>query len=74
MVDTTGLPGSSPGMVYAANASVPPTVGSGTPNYWGVHDLHGVIWEWVADFQTMLVTGESRGDSDVERNLFCGAE
>jgi len=53
--------------------AVPPTVGSGTPNYWRVHDLHGVIWEWVADFQTMLVTGESRGDSDVERNLFCGA-
>ena len=53
--------------------AVPPTVGSGTPNYWSVHDLHGVIWEWVADFQTMLVTGESRGDSDVERNLFCGA-
>jgi formylglycine-generating enzyme len=29
---------------------VPPSIGSGTPNYWGVHDLHGVVWEWVADF------------------------
>jgi formylglycine-generating enzyme required for sulfatase activity len=53
--------------------AVLPSVGSGQPNYWGVHDLHGVIWEWVEDFQTALVTGESRGDSDFERNLFCGA-
>jgi formylglycine-generating enzyme required for sulfatase activity len=52
---------------------VPPPVGRGEKNYWGVYDLHGVVWEWVADFNTALVTGESRGDSDFERNLFCGA-
>ncbi len=52
---------------------LPPSIGSGDQNYWGVHDMHGVIWEWVDDFQTALVTGESRGDSDFERNLFCGA-
>lgn len=55
------------------NPPVPPPMGSGGKNYWGVYDLHGVIWEWVADFQTALVTGESRGDSGLERNLFCGA-
>ena len=27
----------------------------------------------MADFQTALVTGESRGDGDLERDLFCGA-
>jgi formylglycine-generating enzyme required for sulfatase activity len=53
--------------------ALPPAVGSGGKNFWGVYDLHGVIWEWVADFHTALVTGESRGDSDMERNLFCGA-
>ena len=42
-------------------------------NWWGVYDLHGLIWEWVADFNSELTTGESRGDSDVEKNLFCGA-
>jgi formylglycine-generating enzyme required for sulfatase activity len=58
---------------YAApNPPIPPPIGSGGKNYWGVYDLHGVIWEWVADFHTALVTGESRGDSDLERNLFCG--
>lgn len=55
------------------NPPSPPVLGSGGRNYWGVYDLHGVIWEWLGDFQSALVTGESRGDSDVERNLFCGA-
>jgi len=51
--------------------SLPLPVGSGGQNSWGVYDLHGMIWEWVADFQTALVTGESRSDGDLERN--CGA-
>ena len=50
-----------------------PVIGSGKPNYWGIHDLHGLVWEWVSDFNTALVTGESRGDTGLERQLFCGA-
>lgn len=50
-----------------------PAVGSTGRNYWGVYDLHGLVWEWTADFHTALVTGESRGDSNLERDLFCGA-
>lgn len=53
--------------------TVLPSIGSGGKNYWGVYDMHGLIWEWVEDFQTAIVTGESRGDSDLERQLFCGA-
>lgn len=49
------------------------TVASSAPNYWGVRDLHGLVWEWTADFNSALVTGESRGDSGLERKLFCGA-
>jgi formylglycine-generating enzyme required for sulfatase activity len=30
-------------------------------------------WEWVENFNTALVTGESRGDTGLERSLFCGA-
>ena len=40
-------------------------------NYWGIKDLHGLIWEWTHDFNSSLVTGESRGDSTVDSNLYC---
>lgn len=43
------------------------------PNYHGVRGLHGLVWEWVDDFNTAMVTGESRGDAGLERDLFCGA-
>lgn len=52
----------------------PESVLSHEPNYFGVSDMHGLIWEWVGDFNSSLVTGESRGDSGLDRNLFCGSE
>ena len=48
-------------------------VGVGRTNYWGVHDLHGLVWEWVADFNTAMVTGDARGDTGLDRQLFCGS-
>ncbi|MDA1232385.1 MAG: formylglycine-generating enzyme family protein, partial [Planctomycetota bacterium] len=50
-----------------------PNVRDTEANYWGVHGMHGVVWELVNDFNTALVTGESRGDSQLEQQLFCGA-
>jgi formylglycine-generating enzyme required for sulfatase activity len=41
-------------------------------NYWHIYDLHGRVWEWVYDFNSALVTGESRADSDLDRTQFCG--
>jgi len=49
-----------------------PPVGSTEKNTFGVYDMYSLIWEWTYDFNTSLVTGESRGDGDLERNLFCG--
>lgn len=43
------------------------------PDFHGVRGLHGLVWEWVDDFNTAMVTGESRGDAGLERDLFCGA-
>lgn len=50
-----------------------PSVRSGPPNLHGVHDLHGLVWEWTQDFNAALVTGDARGDTGIERQLFCGA-
>jgi len=50
-----------------------PDAGAGRANLLGVRDLHGVIWEWTSDFNSALVTGDARGDSGIERQLFCGA-
>ena len=59
---------------YARKApDVPSPVGSTFTNHFGVNDLHGLVWEWVEDFNSALVTGESRGDTGLERSLFCGA-
>jgi sulfatase modifying factor 1 len=49
------------------------SVSWGRTNVFGVGDLHGLVWEWVADFNTAMVTGDARGDSGLERQLFCGS-
>jgi formylglycine-generating enzyme required for sulfatase activity len=59
---------------YAHPATVDlPVVGQRAPNYWGVHDLHGLIWEWVLDFNSTLVSSDSRTGNDADRLQFCGA-
>lgn len=50
-----------------------PEVGAGRANVYGVRDLHGLVWEWVSDFNSAMVTGDARGDTGLERQLFCGA-
>jgi formylglycine-generating enzyme len=50
-----------------------PAVASSKPNFYGIHDLHGLIWEWTSDFNSAMVTGDARGDTGLERQLFCGA-
>lgn len=59
---------------YSRPASdILPDVNETEPNYWKVYAMHGVIWELVSDFNTALVTGESRGDTQLDKQLFCGA-
>lgn len=50
-----------------------PSVETAKANLDGVRGLHGLVWEWVDDFNSALVTGESRADAGLDRDLFCGA-
>ena len=61
------------GLIARPMPDVLPAAGSGRANYFGVHNLFDLVWEWVDDFNTAMVTGESRGDTGLERTLFCGA-
>ena len=59
---------------YTTSAAPLTCVGQGPANFWGARDMHGLLWEWVLDFNTAMVTGDSRADSGgLERGLFCGA-
>jgi formylglycine-generating enzyme required for sulfatase activity len=42
-------------------------------NTYGVHDLHGLVWEWVLDFNGMLVTSDNREPGSLDKLEFCGA-
>jgi sulfatase modifying factor 1 len=58
---------------YSRSArGVLPDVGRTTANYYGIQDLHGVVWEWVYDLSSMLVSGDNREQNDPDALRFCG--
>ena len=48
-------------------------VQSGPPNYYHVFDTHGLVWEWVDDFNAFMVTGDNREQGGADQLQFCGA-
>lgn len=54
------------------NPEITPEVGSTFINTFGIYDAHGLIWEWVFDFNSFVSGSDSRSNSEVDRNLFCG--
>lgn len=49
-----------------------PSAAKAEANFHGIRGLHGLVWEWVGDFNSTMVVGDSRGDNSLERKLFCG--
>ena len=46
---------------------------SGKPNFYGIYDLHELVWEWTSDFNSVFVSGDNRQDGDKMKNFVCGA-
>ncbi|MDP9108988.1 MAG: formylglycine-generating enzyme family protein, partial [Pseudomonadota bacterium] len=58
---------------YATPASTPPaSIGQQAPNFYGVRDLHGLVWEWVEDFNGLLINADSREQGSPAQREFCG--
>jgi len=53
--------------------NVLPSIKVGLKNSTGVSSMHGLIWEWTIDFNSTMVTGESRADGSLDKTLFCGS-
>jgi formylglycine-generating enzyme required for sulfatase activity len=47
-------------------------VGGEAPNYFGIMNLHGLVWEWTSDFNASFITADNRADGDRSKNFFCG--
>ncbi|HEX7026394.1 MAG TPA: formylglycine-generating enzyme family protein [Gammaproteobacteria bacterium] len=50
-----------------------PPVMQNPANVYGIYDLHGLAWEWVEDFNGMLVTSDNREPGSLDKLEFCGA-
>jgi sulfatase modifying factor 1 len=48
-------------------------VGEQPPNVYGIRDLHGLVWEWVEDFNALMISGDSREQGDPDILKYCGS-
>lgn len=57
--------------LYTARRDPRAPVGSTFRNAYGVWDLHGLAWEWVADFNNVMVSDDSRAAGARDHKLYC---
>ncbi|HEU4844772.1 MAG TPA: formylglycine-generating enzyme family protein [Burkholderiaceae bacterium] len=48
------------------------SVAAGAPNYYGLYDMHGLVWEWVDDFNGLFVNADSRAKGEQKTLDYCG--
>ena len=59
--------------LYARRPRPLPAVGTGFRTVHGVRDLHGRAWEWVEDFNSVLVSDDSRGVGARDHDAWCAS-
>jgi formylglycine-generating enzyme required for sulfatase activity len=50
-----------------------PNVGENFKNAYGVYDMHGLVWEWTRDFNSVIVSTDARDKTNQDGKLFCAA-
>ena len=58
---------------YSHSSGEPLLPVGGAANAYGVRNMHGLVWEWVDDFNALLVSADSRNQGDPDKLQFCGA-
>lgn len=59
--------------LYTQRRKTPPAVGAIFANTYGIHDMHGLVWEWVRDFNTVTGGTDSRSTGTNDNSLYCAA-
>ncbi|MFA6232544.1 MAG: formylglycine-generating enzyme family protein [Rhodanobacter sp.] len=58
--------------IQTQTGNLPEPVGSRAANYYGVHDLNRLLWEWTADYAAMFSNPDSRVPGGVANLALCG--
>lgn len=59
--------------LYSGRSRHAPEVATGATNAYGVRGLHDLVWEWVDDFNSVLVSDDSRAVGGRDHSLFCAS-